>query len=206
MLTRECTEKIEKKKNCLLVSFQPQWNVTDKYFFTTLKIRKHTRYVAPGCGVCVSGLLRACTWVSVFLINFGVFVLCSLCFLFFVSRNPFWDLKRCFSQIIVTTFDSVCACLCVHMCVCVMSVTPWMKHAKPWAFTIHLCVYAAVKSTNTLINHTKSSKSNVKPLLRREKKSFFLSTKDQKKEKISSSRNACAMCMPHRGLTVIFRT
>lgn len=36
MLTRECTEKIEKeKKNCLLVSFQPQWNVTDKYFFFT---------------------------------------------------------------------------------------------------------------------------------------------------------------------------
>lgn len=61
MLTRECTEKIEKKKNCLLVSFQPQWNVTDKYFFTSLhlKIRKHTKYVAPGC---VSGVFACvCT-------------------------------------------------------------------------------------------------------------------------------------------------
>lgn len=50
----------------------------------------------------------------------------------------------------------------------------------PPIFTIHLCVDAAVKSTNTLINHT--SKSNVKPLLR-EKNVFspFLSTKDFKK-------------------------
>lgn len=57
---------------------------------------------------------------------------------------------------------------------------PWVNHAKPQIFTIHLCVYAAVKSTNT-INHT--SKSNVKWLLRKKMFVFFLSTKDFKKGK-----------------------
>lgn len=35
------------------------------FFFhiTTLKIRKHTRYVAPGCGVCVCQWVFACVYV-----------------------------------------------------------------------------------------------------------------------------------------------
>lgn len=48
-----------------------------------------------------------------------------------------------------------------------------MKHAKPKHSPSHLCVYAAVRSTNMLISHTKSSKSNVKPLLRKKKVCFF---------------------------------
>lgn len=56
-----------------------------------------------------------------------------------------------------------------------------MKHAKPQTFTIHLRVFAAVKSTDTLINYTKSSKSNVKPLT--EEKTFFKKKRFKKKKK-----------------------
>lgn len=56
------------------------------FFFhiTTLKIRKHTRYVAPGCGVyvyvCVSGFLRACMYMDEYGSNQ---FWCFFCFCFF---------------------------------------------------------------------------------------------------------------------------
>lgn len=176
------------RKHCLLVSFQPQWNVTKNIsHITTCKIRKHTKVCSSWLWcVSVGFCVYVCTRVGVF-----------QCF-FKNSPELFWNLK---------TFKSnhcndlqLCGCACA--CVCVMSVKPlppaptteWNVQS-PKMF-IHLCVYAAVKSTNTLINHTKSSKSNVKSLLgekkihkfKKKKRFFFLfvrfsSTKDFKKGK-----------------------
>lgn len=158
------------------MSFQPQWNVTDEYFFFPHFIQKAHLVCSRLCE-----WVFACVyvhWWEWFRSRFGVVVFSGFSFSWF--QKSLFRMRAAVWR-------------------------PWVSHAKPQIFTIHLCVYAAVKSTNTLINHT--SKSNVKSLLRKKKKKFFLSTKDfKKKEKTYSSRNACAMCMPHRGLTVIFRT
>lgn len=162
MLTRECIEK-KNRKHCLLVSFQPQWNVTKNIsHITTCKIRKHTKVCSSWLWcVSVGFCVYVCTRVGVFQIK-----------LRFVFLNAFLknssEILRHSNQIIVTTFSSVV----VRVRACVMSVKPlppapsteWNVQS-PKMFTFHLCVYAAVKSTNTLINHTKSSKSNVKSLL-----------------------------------------
>lgn len=64
MLTRECTEKIEKKKKLPISVFPTSVECHRQVFhINTLKIRKHTRYVAPGCGVC--NWVFACVCVCV---------------------------------------------------------------------------------------------------------------------------------------------
>lgn len=62
MLTRECTEKIEKKKKLPISVFPTSVECHRQVFFhiTTLKIRKHTSYVASGYGLCVC--VFVCKW------------------------------------------------------------------------------------------------------------------------------------------------
>lgn len=136
---------------------------TSIFFFTSLhfKIRKHTRYVAPDCGVraCQWVFLLACvnTWTwSMVLINVGV----SFCigFAFFVPKVFFlWPLPpkiwtflcqiKCKWPLTLCLHVSVIVCVCVCACARAMSVlspapsTPWMKHAKPETFTVpSLCL------------------------------------------------------------------
>lgn len=131
MLTRECIEK-KNRKHCLLVSFQPQWNVTKNIsHITTCKIRKHTKVCSSWLWcVSVGFCVYVCTRVGVFQIK--------LCFVFlnaFLKNSPelFWNLK---------TFKSnhcndlqLCGCACA--CVCDVSKAPptcplhWMERAKP---------------------------------------------------------------------------
>lgn len=75
------------KKTCLLVSFQPQWNVTDEYFFSHTLFRKHIWYVAG----CVSGFLPACTYIDENGSDHILGLLFFLAFLFLVPEITFHD-------------------------------------------------------------------------------------------------------------------
>lgn len=136
------TKRTKKTNNCLLVSFQPQWNVTDEYFVPHFIQKAHL--------VCS----RLCGWVSA----------CVYEHRWVWSRSPFglW-FQRPFPWFQKSVFGDACG----HA----MPLSEPCNPPPPPIFTIHLCVDAAVKSTNTLINHT--SKSNVKPLLRGKKVFFF---------------------------------
>lgn len=76
------------KNPCLLVSFQPQWNVTDEYFFFSHTLfRKHTWYVAS----CVGGFLRACTYIDENGSDHTLGLLFFLAFLLLVPEITFYD-------------------------------------------------------------------------------------------------------------------
>lgn len=115
------------------------------------------------------------------LITFGVLGVSFVLALLSLFQKSFLKTEDVFGPIIVNNLQlCVCVCLGICLCMCVRGLRacaldvsdPLNETCKAQTFTIHLCVYAAVKSTNTLINHTKSSKSNVKPLLRK-KRCFF---------------------------------
>lgn len=137
------TKRTKKKKQLPISVFPTSVECHRRVFIFLTLFRKHTWYVAG----CVGGFLRACTNIDEYGPNQ---------FLGFYFSVPFLGSRSLFLVMRVAMW-----------CPCVNHATP----PPPPVFTIHLCVDAAVKSTNMLINHT--SKSNVKPLLRRKKSVFF---------------------------------
>lgn len=153
---------LKKKRKKLPISvFPTSMECHIQVFFSTWL---HLKRKAHSMSLVECGWVFACMYVHWWLWGFFLSIL-VFCFFYWLLFHRSRKKNRCFLQVFAHIIVNIHQSLCVQECACVRRLwpppptPPLNEMAKPQIFTIHLCVYAAVKSTNTLINHTKSSKA-----------------------------------------------